>query len=194
MKTIEVDDQVYEDLSQRVQGFNESPNSVIKRLLKLPSGEPVLTNETETEVESPEASQPSELEVLLNSPEFRRLDGIGRYLHLLQFLHSSSPEAFEKLPAYRRKGAKRINFSNNPQEIRSSGSNTKPQQIPGTEFFVLSNLDNKSKRKILADIMPEFGFSWEEIKTVLKALPDSGIKRSSVDIANYYLSRLQSAS
>ena len=170
MKTIEIDDDVYSALAHHVQGFNESPNDVIGRLIQQTGIEKVTSEAKPQERASGETK--TELEGLIESAEFRRLDAIGRYLAILESLYHLSPATFEKLGAYRRKGGRRVNFSRQMAEIEKSGNSTGPQKIPRTPFYVLTNLDNRSKRKILGDILPEFGFKVPQISAIQKALPD----------------------
>ena len=173
MKMVQLDDDVYAALAERVSGFNETPNDVIRRLIEK-------SNSPHKKPSSPpnrQTNQDQDLANLIDSLDFRRSDGIDRYFAILKFLHDRSPQIFEKLSEYRRKGGKRINFSKESKEIENSGNSTYPKKIPGTPFFALTNLDNRSKRGILADILPDFGFGSEDIRLIEKELPDSGITR-----------------
>ena len=179
MKTIEISDSVYTALSQRVKGFGETPNTVIERLLNR-----LDELEKPTLKKLPPAKEPSHDEAegpltkLITSLEYQRCDAVGRYISILSKLYKINPGKFEQLTRYRRKGGKRVNFAKSSQEIEQSGSSTYPQPITGTPFFVLTNLDNRSKRHILADVLPFFGISKNHIQEVIKTIPDSGITRS----------------
>lgn len=177
MKTIQIDNEVYQALANHVQGFNETPNDVIARILKQwdqlkKSSASISTVEKHTNAESA-----SDISNLLSSPDFQRSDAIERYFAILAFLYRKSPKDFGKLEFYRRKGGRRVNFSKDKQVIENSGNSTQPKRIPGTLFYALTNLDNKSKRLILGDIMPVFGYSTKDIRMTQKELPDSGISR-----------------
>ena len=71
MKTIEIDDDVYSALAHHVQGFNESPNDVIGRLIQQTGIEKVTSEAKPQERASGETK--TELEGLIESAEFRRL-------------------------------------------------------------------------------------------------------------------------
>jgi len=175
MKTIQIDDAVYDALAQRVKGFNETPSDVIARLLK----ESPNSNGT-SQIGAPTAPKQtsnSDIQTILASPDFQRSDAIERYMSILSFLYRRHPEKFDKLEFYRRKGGRRVNFSKDINKIEESGNSTLPKRIPGSPFFVLTNLDNNSKRSILSDILPTFGYSHSDIREILRELPDSGISR-----------------
>jgi len=173
MITIQIDDDVYQSLSGLVKGFNETPNDVIRRLVDGVNGAKA---SSETKVESISLagsdSGDEELTQLISSLDFETGDNIKRYFSILQLLYNRSPGNFEKLLNYRRKRGKRINFAKDPSVIEKSGNSTQPKALTGTPFYVLTNLDNKSKRTILDQIMPRFGFRKIDIQNMKQALPD----------------------
>jgi negative regulator of replication initiation len=176
MKTIEIDELVFHALEKRVIGFGETPNDVIRRLL---NGE----DNGETAVERDARPGPGggvktikhPLIELVESPEYLRQDGKGRYFNILGFLHKADPQEFEKLDNFRM--GSRVQISKAQEAIERSGRSTMPQKLEGTPYWVLSNLANPRKRDILADVLRVLRYPKEVIAAAVGSIPDSGISR-----------------
>jgi len=167
MKTIEIEDVVYSALEERVQGFGEKPNDVIKRLLAGIDGQKSYGSGTVSS-ERPSTTK-SPILGLVESPEYRRGKAKDRYFDVLRFIYQENPQQFEKLEGFR-KGS-RVQISKTPSEIRQSGRHTYPQQLDGTPFWVMTNLSNERKQTLLEDIMRFLGYPEEIITVVVKSVP-----------------------
>ncbi len=76
-----------------------------------------------------------------------------------------------------RRGTRRY-FAKSEREILQSGEGITAKPIPQSPFWVLTTLDNKSKRIVLEDMLRALGYSRSDINLVVAELPDSGIRRS----------------
>lgn len=177
MPQIQIDDQVFAELSRRAVGFNVTPNDVLRRILELPalSSAPVFVPAANS-AEPP--ALPSKLGDFLNSERFRRnSQAIDRYLVLLGWLHATGPSEFSKVAFAFERGS-RIYFAKSEKEILDSAPGSTARQIPQAPMWALTTLDNKSKRIVLEDLLRALGHSPAEVSLVLAELPDSGIRRS----------------
>ena len=174
MKTIQIEDEVFQALESKVKGFGETPNDVIKRLLfefKSPQTKPAKNGETVERL-----AKPDSLVELVSAPEFLTGDAKERYFEVLRFLCTDKPQEFAKLNGFRR--GSRIQISTDRNAIEKSGRNTHPQRLEGTPYWVLSNHSTGRKRAILSHILRLLRYDSEVISSVMKAIPDSGISRT----------------
>ena len=114
----------------------------------------------------------------VSSNEFKHQNGKGRYLALLSFLYRAAPEKFQQLEGLRR--GKRIQFSRDRLLIEQSGKSTFPELIPGTPFWALTNLSNRSKRDVVFSAFSKLGYNDDDIRVAVQSIPDSGLERSSL--------------
>jgi negative regulator of replication initiation len=173
MKTIDIEDAVFQALEKLVKGFDEKPNDVIKRLLFTAASAP---RAVEPAIGLKAGSKKDPLVEFVESPEYLCCDAKARYFGVLRFLFKNHPQEFVKLDGYKR--GKRIQISKDAMTIERSGHSTIPQKLDGTPYWVLSNLSNLRKRAILEDALRYFHYPNEIIDPVLKSIPDSGISRS----------------
>lgn len=175
MKQINIDDDIYDFLREQVRDFEETPSTVLRRLLNLnKSGPPLLPtcNSPKAPLDAPKSPNSA------LSPDIaqliERLAGSGyhtvvdRFLDVLSFLCRRNPEGFSKVLEMRGNG--RIYFSKSPQEIERSGASTQPKQIPATEYWVVTNNDTQRKKRMLVEVMQRLGYSKADIEAVCTAL------------------------
>jgi negative modulator of initiation of replication len=169
MKTVELSDEIYGALEAQVRGFGDSPEAVIRRLLQ------------KTEVYSrsdPARAVSSTLGTFVSTSEFKHQNGKGRYLALLSFLSRDAADRFEQLDGLRR--GKRVQICRDAAQIEKSGKSTFPEQIPGSSFWALTNLSNRSKRDVIFSAFSKLGYGDDDIRVAVQSIPDSGLERSSL--------------
>jgi negative modulator of initiation of replication len=148
MKTIEIEDGVYEALLGQVQSFGETANDVVSRLLN-----PM----KELNVVRPEAENvDQELLTLCVTVEQTCRSGIGRYLAVLRFMYNNAPEKFECI-AQSTRGSRRLYISKSELEIQRTGSSTKPKSVVGTPYYAATNLSKRLMQRILNRLMRAYG-------------------------------------
>lgn len=175
MPTIEISQETLEALRHKVKDFGESPESVIRRLLAEAEGRKDLPKSPDSSVRS------SPLKRLVESQDFQHLNGRDRYFCILEFLYNAHKELFMERSCGLKFG-KRIQIARTKEEIESSGKSTFPEQVPGTDVWALTNLSNRSKRDVIHAIMQRLGYSQNDIRVAIQAIPDSTTSRSSTDI------------
>lgn len=93
---------------------------------------------------------------------------ILRFMCALAWLHKKHGSDFAMVQHYTGRG--RTYFAKNPQVILDGGSSTGPKRIPGSEFWVCTNLSNKIKGQILDGVMTILGYSSQDRKPWISAV------------------------
>ncbi len=191
MKTIELDDELYQYIASQTQQIGESASDILRRLLNVESGsvvvnvpqekwgngEPVtsIAKSSSAEQKSKPATSTKKADFeqemldLLRSAEFRVYDStIDRFLSVLSHLYLIAPEAFAHAADIR--GRSRVYFSQSESELLSNGKTTKPKLIPQTNYWVITNTNTGRKKAMVTQVMAAMGFSHKIIEKVVKAL------------------------
>lgn len=180
MNSIQIDDQVFAELSRRATGFNVTPNDVLRRILNISAASSSQSSVklVEAPLSTPGASSPQTLTEFIKSERFQRHhQTIDRFLIILGWLHATHPQQFADAALGFRRG-KRLYFAKSEKAILENGENVTAKPIPQSPFWALTTLDNKSKRLVIEDILRPLNYSRGDINIVLAELPDSSIRRS----------------
>lgn len=187
MKTIEVDDDLYFYIAGQTRYIGESASDILRRLLdvdapqdanaKQQADESVAEQaavEPETAQPQPEqaelveavAIEPAQQPVASTTPAqaFDALQEIAelrsstkRFLALMSRLYAYDADKFGA--ATEIKGSKRIYFATSKETLLETGKTTKPQAIPETPYFVITNTNTDRKRKILSQVAEQMGLA-----------------------------------
>src|SRR6267143_679734 len=106
MNSIEIDDQVFGELSRRATGFHVTPNDVLRRILNLAA--PAMRQKPIASSQLP-ASVPldSTLTEFIRSDRFQRhRQAVDRFLVILGWLHAANPKQFEGVALGFRRGTR----------------------------------------------------------------------------------------
>jgi negative regulator of replication initiation len=173
MKTISIEDDVLAALEKQVAGFNDTPSSVIRRLLEKSGKLAPATSATSPKTRaSTNGNHANPFSDLLKSPAYQTASAGQKYFQVLAAVHRLQGEAeFSRINNYEFEG--RIYIANNVEAIEIGSNSTHPKPIPGTKFFARSTLTNAAKRKILSDVLLLF-YPPSIIGQVLATIPDSG--------------------
>lgn len=114
--------------------------------------------------------KPSKIRDLVESEDFLALNTVqGGYLALLRQLYEEDPQRFAEV-APTVKGTKRQHFAESEEEIKESGTGTKPAQIcPGGWWADLNN-STPSKQDYLQKLMVRLGYPRADVNLACKAL------------------------
>lgn len=166
--TIEISEDVNRALINRQEYVGERADTVLRRLLGLPTGRSDAPDLNESGTADTARRQLAEF---LHSPEFvRHRNATDRYLELLGWLGQNHAEdAFEeKLLAVQ--GRTRLYFARTAGEIYDSGNSTHPHQIPGLDLWAMTNAATRQKCEIVMKVMDMLGHDSGEISMALAAL------------------------
>jgi negative regulator of replication initiation len=175
MKTlnINIDDDLFTEIEKRTT-VDFDHNDVVQKLLR--KALTPLPNMPKPNLElSQSTSAKNSIVSFIQSPEFKIASGINKYLGILAWVNENRPKEFRKIEDYRR--GNREYFGKTQRQVEDSGKGIKAAQIPRSNIWALTTLDNRAKRSLLEDLLHLFNFPPGEINAVVSALPDSGRHR-----------------
>ena len=171
MRTIEVDDEVFSRLADQAVGFHVVPNDVLRRILGLTGPTQKLA------VSSTKTDSESSLAAFIGSVKFQQItQAVDRFLVLLAWAYMAKPDEFARVVSEFQRGQRRY-FGRSQEEIENSGEGIKAKQIPNSPFWVLTTLDNRTKRSVLEDVLRRVGYSAGETNLAKAQLPDTDMRR-----------------
>jgi len=179
MKTIEIDDELYQYIASNTQSIGESASQILRRLLELePSqGDSVkASNEVEKAVEQPQSVEAVE-EVpepvketanvfnILNKEELAMQKGVvGRFLFILAAFHRTHKAQFNRVLDI--KGRDRIYFAKSKEALLESGSSMNPKNITDSEYWVMTNSNTTRKKMMLHEVALNLGYTQQQAETI----------------------------
>lgn len=158
MRIIEIDDDLYAHIASQTIEIGESANSILRRILGLSSGGQNTPN-----------TQPHELAQALEHPGLRFKTAVGQFLFILGEAFKVSPDTFDHILTIQ--GRERVYFARSRGEIEQSGNSTQPKQIPGTDYWVMTNSPNRQKKNMLREALLAIGMSKQAAEAASRTLP-----------------------
>lgn len=191
MKTIEIEDELYQYILSNTQYIGESASSILKRLLELsaqdtsPASEEkeAIAEKTESKTElddqvvAPKKEKPAVAKVApgesvfnyINKEELAHQRGaVGRFLLILAALYRVHQSQFVVVNDIR--GRDRLYFATSEEELAESGSSTKPRQIPDSPFWVITNSNTTRKKMMLTEVAIALGYNVQEAEEIRELL------------------------
>jgi negative modulator of initiation of replication len=173
MKTIEIDDDVYQYLRQRQTTFSgESASMLLRKLLNLRPPSPHETAEPRPRRPLPQGAEQllqgiedkiqsdTRIKALwdfLKGPQFRaERNAVGRFLTLLALLYRENRDNFSAVENIN--GRSRKYFARTESELARSGTSVHPKRIPGSEYWVVTNNSSQSKCELLLQVLRTLGY------------------------------------
>ncbi|WNP33364.1 replication initiation negative regulator SeqA [Enterobacter kobei] len=177
MKTIEVDDELYTYIASHTKHIGESASDILRRMLKFsaaaPSASPVAKAAPATAVSpvSGVASNPVKdkvramRELLLSDEYADQKRAVNRFMLVLSTLYSLDAKGFADATESLH-GRTRVYFAEDSKTLLQSGNQTKPKQVPGTPYWVITNTNTGRKCGMIEHIMQSMQFPTELIEKV----------------------------
>lgn len=180
MKTIQIEDDLYQYIASKTENIGESASDILRRLLieqqggieaeskvlqPLDKNEQVLVEkdvveEDTTENKSTVCDNTSVFNILNKEEVATQKGAVGRFLFILSALHRCHETSFNKVLDVR--GRERNYFAKSEAELEASGSSIKPKQIPESRFWVVTNNNTPRKKLILTEVADALGYSAEQ--------------------------------
>lgn len=179
MKTIQIEDDLYQYIASKTENIGESASAILRRLLIEQQGQLTVKEEVLQPLDVEEAPADEEQQVsqtdenisavcdntsvfnILNKEEVATQKGaVGRFLFILSALHRSHLDSFAKVLEV--KGRERNYFATSEQALEASGSSIKPKQIPESSYWVVTNNNTPRKKLILTEVASALGYSSEQ--------------------------------
>ncbi|BEU03361.1 negative modulator of initiation of replication [Agarivorans sp. OAG1] len=189
MKTIEIEEDLYLYIASQTKHIGESASDILRRLLEVDGqdlqqaqAENVVVSNEEANVEQELVVEAVKTDSLaqtdvadidpLNYFNFSEISEAGsstkRFLSLLSGLYTIDGERFAKACVL--KGSKREYFSQDKDFLLASGKTSKPQAIPNSPYWVITNTNTARKRHILQHVASEMGLQEFQIERLCEAV------------------------
>lgn len=177
MKTIEVDDELYQYIASQTRHIGESASDILRRMLKISAAS------QPTPVTKDVVSQPSVVaqvkpavmpakdkvramrELLLSDEYAEQKKAVNRFMLVLSTLYSLDNNAFAEATESLH-GRTRVYFAGDEQTLLQNGNQTKPKHVPGTPYWVITNTNTGRKCSMIEHIMQSMQFPAELIEKV----------------------------
>ncbi len=174
MKTIEIDDDLYQFIAGQTQRIGESASDILRRLLP---GAPLKAGVTASAAAvSAEPAAAAQAEPVISTKAGNIFDLVtpqdlqteqnivGRFLYLLSVLARVHKKDFAKVLEI--KGRNRLYFGTSAEALNEAGSSTNPKQIPNTNFWVITNSNTTRKKMMLTETAIKLGYSAEDAERI----------------------------
>lgn len=163
MKTIEIDDELYQYIAGQTQKIGESASEILRRLLLGDTKAEVPA--IETAVVAPVVVANSSIFDLLSKQDLQAESSVvGRFLFILSALARAHKKQFNKVLEI--KGRNRLYFGRSAAELSEAGSSTNPKPIPNTEFWVITNSNTTRKKMMLTETAIKLGYSEQDAERI----------------------------
>lgn len=164
MKTIEIDDELYQYIASQTQKIGESASEILRRLL-LGDDTKTAPAITEEVVSTPASPVSTSIFDLINKQDLPvESSVVGRFLFILSALARAHKKQFTKVLEI--KGRNRLYFGRSAEELSEAGSSTNPKQIPNTEFWVITNSNTTRKKMMLTETAIKLGYSEQDAERI----------------------------
>ena len=164
MKTIEIDEELYQFIAGQTKHIGEDASSILRRLLNINQS----TLAKKQAITQNENHYPLFNDLLTSDAFTNEKSIISRFILLLSALYNYNPALFA-IAATSLHGSKRKYLAKDKQLLETSGKNTKPREIIGTPYWVISNTNTARKLYIIESIMSDMGISETMINQVTNA-------------------------
>ena len=191
MKTIQIEEDLYQYIASNTQEIGESASAILRRLLieqqekqvtapvilaPLPGKDTfpanvevnVQVDEAQNEKYSVESDAPAYVGSvfnLLNKEEIATQKGaVGRFLFILAALYRTHQTDFRKVLEI--KGRERSYFALSAEEIEAKGSGVKSKQIPESEYWVNTNNNTPRKKYIITEAALALGYDGDQAEAL----------------------------
>jgi negative modulator of initiation of replication len=166
MKTVDIEDDVWEDLVRNREGFETLSDSIRRRL----ASKNGTAFSSTSSVGASNTTVPDAVTYILADPAFiSARTALQRQLVVLSLVYKKHAVEFER--ALGLHGRKRQYLGRSAAELEATGNSVGPVQIPGAPFYVISNTENPRKVDIIEGVMDLCGYSAAEIASVTKHFP-----------------------
>lgn len=177
MKTIEVDDELYQYIASQTRHIGESASDILRRMLKISAASQPATPVTKDVVSQPSVvaqAKPAVTpvkdkvramrELLLSDEYAEQKKAVNRFMLVLSTLYSWITKRLLKRPS--RCGRTRVYFAGDEQTLLQNGNQTKPKHVTGTPYWVITNTNTGRKCSMIEHIMQSMQFPAELIEKV----------------------------
>nr|WP_318384957.1 replication initiation negative regulator SeqA [uncultured Enterobacter sp.] len=176
MKTIEVDDELYSYIAGHTKHIGESASDILRRMLKFSAASkpataapkdaaPVIVTADAKPANTAKDKVRAMRELLLSDEYADQKRAVNRFMLVLSTLYSLDAKAFADATESLH-GRTRVYFASNEHTLLQNGNQTKPKEVPGTPYWVITNTNTGRKCSMIEHIMQSMQFPAELIEKV----------------------------
>ena len=161
MKSIQIEEDLYHFIASQTQDIGESASDILRRLV-MPESR--LKIEKDSSVD--QACQASAVFSELEGQQLQAIPKIvERWLLVLSVIHKHSTEQFVKVLGM--SGRNRTYFATDKDTLLATGSSTNPKNVPGSDYWVITNNNTVKKINMLKEVADQIGFTLPEIEQLI---------------------------
>lgn len=180
MKSIQIEDDLYHFIASQTQDIGESASDILRRLVMPDS----LFNDgqvTSIDVATPiymsnnnvnndqDTGQACQALAVFSELEGQQLHAIPkiveRWLLVLSIIYKHNTQKFVKVLGM--SGRNRTYFATDKDTLLETGSSTNPKNIPGSDYWVITNNNTVKKINMLKEVADQVGFTESEIEQLI---------------------------
>lgn len=181
MKSIQIEDDLYHFIASQTQDIGESASDILRRLVMPESLLNTTVDDSVDEIsvvyttDNNVSVVPSSELACQASEVFAELEGqqllaiakmVERWLLVLSIIHKHHKQQFSKVLGM--SGRNRTYFAIDKDTLLATGSSTNPKNIPGSNYWVITNNNTVKKINMLKEVAEQVGFSLSEIEQLIK--------------------------
>ncbi|MFT2090669.1 Negative modulator of initiation of replication [Paraglaciecola sp. 2405UD69-4] len=176
MKSIQIDDDLYHFIASQTQDIGESASDILRRLVMPDVAKPSQSSVTKTD--SPVVTQaplpkpvagPCQADAVFAELEGQQLTSIPkmveRWLLVLSVIHKHHQGLFSKVLGM--SGRNRTYFATSKETLLETGSSTNPKNVPGSEYWVITNNNTVKKINMLKEVAQTMGFDGSQVERLI---------------------------
>ena len=193
MKSIQIEDDLYHFIASQTQDIGESASDILRRLV-MPASLFNSLQDIKVDGTSPDSYLKKTVNVNTRPPEntaqacqakavFNELEGqqlqaipkiVERWLLVLSIIHKHNPQQFIKVLGM--SGRNRTYFATDKDTLLTTGSSTNPKNVPGSDYWVITNNNTVKKINMLKEVAEQVGFNLSEIEQLIAIFAPEHIK------------------
>lgn len=176
MKSIQIDDDLYHFIASQTQDIGESASDILRRLVMPENTKP--ESITVLKADKPIASEvisdksiegKCQAEAVFDELQGQQLEAIPkmveRWLLVLSIIHKHHQGLFSKVLGM--SGRNRTYFATSKETLLETGSSTNPKNVPGSEYWVITNNNTVKKINMLKEVAHTMGFDGSQIERLI---------------------------
>lgn len=182
MKYIEVDEELYRHIASKTEHIGESASDILRRILglrvdgiTLPQPETISHPSLERDdnvvkvIDKPSVVKVEPIGDFMNLIDAGKLaaqkGAVGRFLFILDTVYQTSKKQFEHVLLIQ--GRDRLYFATSMDALLKASKTANPKEIGNSGFWVTTNNSTAKKRRILSEVLTQFGIDEEQIVTII---------------------------
>jgi negative modulator of initiation of replication len=180
MKSIQIEEDLYHFIASQTQDIGESASDILRRLV-MPesllnsvqdnsvdgtvSGDSLINNSKAADnVE--QACQSSAVFTELEGQQLQAIPKmVERWLLVLSIIYKHNSQQFIKVLGM--SGRNRTYFATDKETLLATGSSTNPKNVPGSDYWVITNNNTVKKINMLKEVAEQVGFNQSEIEQLI---------------------------